>query len=230
MSRKKNRAFNGCSFNIRRINGCFNAHCSHHKTYNDPCTDSCQKSCSNHCKDHCSVHCCIGPRGPQGPTGDTGPQGPIGLTGPQGPQGETGPAGPNVLSLYLATDQSVSDGGWIGLGTSSPEPLFTTSTVVIPQDAIITGLILNIRDNTIPDSTVTATIFTSPCGFEDPTSTGVSVTITGPSNEETPKCVGIATGNASVEQGHLLSVQLTTSAGVGALSRGAAVTIILTLP
>jgi hypothetical protein len=130
----------------------------------------------------------------------------------------------------LATDQSVSDGGWVGLGTSSSEPLFTSSTVTIPVDAVITGLILNIRDNTIPDSTVTATVFISPCGFTDPVDTGLSVTITGPSDEENPNCVGIATGNVAVSQGDLLSVQLTTGAGVGALNNGVAVTVFLEIP
>ncbi|WP_284150806.1 phage head spike fiber domain-containing protein [Brevundimonas albigilva] len=36
----------------------------------------------------------IGPKGDQGPQGETGPQGPQGETGPQGVQGETGPQGP----------------------------------------------------------------------------------------------------------------------------------------
>lgn len=42
----------------------------------------------------------VGPRGPEGPKGDTGPRGPQGVkgdtgeTGPKGPQGDTGPQGP----------------------------------------------------------------------------------------------------------------------------------------
>jgi len=131
----------------------------------------------------------------------------------------------------LATDQSVSDGGWIGLGTSSSQSQFTRSTVVLPFNATIVGLVLNIRDKTLLDgATVTATIFTSPCGFADPVSTGISATVLGPSNDEDPNCTATGTGSVAVTRGTLVSVQLTTSQGVGALPNGAAVTILLTIP
>jgi hypothetical protein len=114
----------------------------------------------------------------------------------------------------------------VGLGTSSPQPLFVTSTVVIPADLILTGLALNIRDNTIPEGgSVTATVFTSPCGFTAPTATGLSVTIVGPNTAEDPNCFVIGGGSVLVTQGSLLSVQITTSQSVGALSRGVAATI-----
>ena len=132
--------------------------------------------------------------------------------------------------MYLATDQSVGDGGWVGLGTSSSGPLFVTSTITLPVDVTIVGLVLNIRDNTIPaDSSVTATIFTSPCGFTAPTTTGVTATVLGPNTAETPNCLATGAGSVPVTQGSLLSVQVTTGAGVGALSRGVAVTVFLTI-
>jgi hypothetical protein len=129
----------------------------------------------------------------------------------------------------LATDQSIESGGWIGLGTSSAASLFLTSTVVIPVDSTIIGLVLNTRDKALSDGdTVTATIYTSPCGFEDPVSTGISATVTGSST--TPVCCGTGFGSVPVDQCTLVSVQLTTSLGVGALSRGAAATIFLSIP
>ena len=179
----------------------------------------------------------IGPTGPTGPTGLTGPTGPTGVTGPTGPTGltgvtgPTGPTGPGATTIYLATDQSISDGGWIGLGTSSPDTQFARSTVVIPVNTTIIGLVLSIRDKELEEGdTVTATIYTSDCAFNDPTSTGISATITGPNSSEEPNCCATAFGIVSVDQCTLLSVQLTTSAGVGALSNGAAATIFLTIP
>ena len=116
------------------------------------------------------------------------------------------------------------------MGTSSSPALFTISTVTLPVDVTIVGLVLNIRDNTIPaDESVTAEIFTSPCGFTAPVSTGITATITGPSNAETPNCFATGTGSVGVTQGSLLSVQLTTSQGIGVLSRGVAITVFTTI-
>lgn len=146
-----------------------------------------------------------------------------------GPTGDTGAAGANNTAIFLATDQNVSDGGWVGIGTSSSAAQFADSTVVIPVNATITGMVLNIRDNTVAaGDTVTATIFTSPCGFEDPTSTGITVTITGPSDSTTPNCVAIVAGSFAVTQGVLLSVEITTTQG--ALANGVAVTVFLDIP
>lgn len=214
-----------------------------------------------HCDGHNDFECCrpclspypypcpvTGPTGPTGATGPTGltgapgapgisiigPTGATGATGPTGPTGSTGATGligPGSTTIYLATDQFVSDGGWVGLGTSSSPSLFALSTVTLPVDVTVVGLILNIRDNTIPAETnVTAEIFTSPCGFTDPVSTGITATITGPSNVETPNCFAIGTGSVEVTQGSLLSVRLTIGQGIGALSRGVAVTVFTTIP
>lgn len=144
--------------------------------------------------------------------------------------GGWGETEPGSTTIYLATDQFVSDGGWVGLGTSSAPSLFTLSTVTIPVNVNIVGLILNIRDNTIPaGTTVTAEIFTSPCGFTEPVSTGITASITGSSNAETPNCFAAGTGNIEVTQGSLLSVCLTTSQGIGVLNRGVAVTVFTTI-
>lgn len=172
-----------------------------------------------------------GATGVTGPIGPTGATGATGVTGITGPTGATGPIGPGSTTIYLATDQFVSDGGWVGLGTSSSPSLFTTSTVTLPADVTIVGLILNIRDNTIPaGANVTAEIFTSPCGFTAPVGTGITATITGPSNAETPNCLATGTGSVGVTQGSLLSVRLTTSQGIGVLNRGVAITVFATIP
>lgn len=192
-----------------------NNNCFHNK-YDNCCNHlNCEQTC-------CPIKCCIpGPIGPTGPTGATG------VTGPTGPTGVTGPG---ATTIYLATDQSISDNGWIGLGTASSVSQFTRSTVTLPVDSTIVGLVLNIRDNTISEGeTVTAEVFTSPCGFEDPEATGISATVDGPNDSETPNCIATGAGSFAVSQGSLVSVKLTTSSGVGALSAGAAVTIFLTI-
>jgi len=176
-----------------------------------------------------------------GPTGATGPDGKSAYeiaveNGYEGTEEEwleglIGPTGPGGTTIYLATAQTIHDKVWVGLGTSSPDSEFTISAITLPTDATIVGLVLNIRDNIIPDDeTVTATIFTSPCGFEDPTTTGIFAKITGPSDSENPNCLATGSGSVAVEQGSLLSVQITTSQEVSALSRGVAVTIFLTTP
>lgn len=139
--------------------------------------------------------------------------------------------GAGSTTIYLASDQLVTDGGWVGLGTSSSPALFTISTVTLPVDVTIVGLVLNIRDNTIPaNESVTAEIFTSPCGFTAPVGTGITATITGPSNAETPNCLATETGSVRVTQGSLLSARLTLSPGLGPLFRGVAVTVFATIP
>jgi hypothetical protein len=95
----------------------------------------------------------------------------------------------------------------------------------MPVNATIVGLVLNTRDNPLPDGdTVIATIYTSPCGLAAPVSTNISAMVTG------PNCFATGEGSFPVLQGSLLSVQIITSSGVGALSRGVAVTIFLTIP
>lgn len=182
------------------------------------------------CRRRCCCCCCRGPRGATGPQGATGPTEPTGATGATGATVPTGATGPGSTTIYLATDQSISDGGWIGLGTSSSQSQFSRSTVTLPTNATIVGLVLNIRDNTLNEGdSVTATVFTSLCGFADPVSTEISATVEGPSDAGEPNCQATASGNFPVLQGALVSVQLTTSSGVGALSQGAAATIFFTL-
>ena len=77
---------------------------------------------------------------------------------------------------------------------------------------------------------VTAEIFTSPCGHEAPTSTGISVTVDGPRGDQPVNCLATGAGSVYVAQGTLLSVQITTSDGVGALNSGVAITVITELP
>jgi len=119
----------------------------------------------------------------------------------------------------------VTNGGWLGAGTLTSS--FATSSVAVPLGAVLTRLVLNIRDNVLPEGAfVTATVFASACGFAQPVNTGLSVTLTGPSNEAFPNCMGIATGTAVIPQGALLAVQLTISPEILELRRGIAVTLL----
>ena len=183
--------------------------------------------------------CCrVGPTGPTGPsgaTGATGPSGAAGATGPSGATGATGPSGaagatgPTLLSVYLASDQSISNNGWLGLGTSSSQSQFSRSTVVIPRNSTIREVILNTRNNSLTSAeTVTATVFVSPCGASNPVNTGISATVAGANSQS--NCSAVGTGNYSVAQNSLMSVRITTGPNNFALSGGAAVTVILTVP
>lgn len=95
-------------------------------------------------------------------------------------------------------------------------------------------MVLNIRDNTLTsEDTVTATVYTSPCGFTAPTSTGIIATRNGPSNSEDPHCVATAFGSVPVSAGSLLSVRIDmpeVTLLAGALSNGVAVTVLMTTP
>jgi len=171
-----------------------------------------------------------GETGPTGETGATGATGPTGAAGPTGEAGATGPIGPAAPvsnMLFLATFQPIIDGDWVGLGSSSAETQFLRSTVVIPMTSLIAGLVLNIRDNELKeDEAVTATVFTSSCGFSAPVSTGISVTVTGPNP---PNCSATALGFAQISPGNLLSVKITATAGVEVLNSGVSVTVLLTI-
>jgi hypothetical protein len=135
----------------------------------------------------------------------------------------------------LATGQPVNNGAWVGLGNNATsDTSFVKNTVTIPVNSTITGVVLNIRDEVLSDDTdtVTATVFTSPCGFRDATSTGISATVRGPSNSDDPNCVATGFGSVPVTQGTLVSVQISTSSSLreGALEHGVAVTIFVTIP
>ena len=173
-----------------------------------------------------------GATGPSGAVGATGPSGATGATGPSGAVGATGPSGAKgtcLSPIYLATDQSIGNGGWVGLGTSSSQSQFSRSTVVIPRNSTIREIILNTRDNSLTSGqSVTATVYVSPCGGTTPVNTGISATVTGATSDT--KCSATGTGSFAVSQNSLLSVQITTDPNNAALSRGVAVTVLLTTP
>ena len=185
---------------------------------------------------HCFCHPCKcicppgpqGPPGPMGPQGPAGPQGPIGPPGPAGetgPQGPPGPPGPGVTTVYLATDQEISNNHFLGLGTSGAD--FTRSNIVVPADGIITGLTLSIRNEALDEGdTISAQIIRSTDCGETQIETGVIATIEGPNP---PNCCITVPANYPVNACDLLSVQITRADGAGALQEGAAATIIMEL-
>jgi hypothetical protein len=183
----------------------------HESHYHCDCSNSCE--CSDCCK------CCKCPQGPRGPEG---PQGPRGIPGPQGPRG---PQGPGASTIYLASDEALPNNHFFGLGTDDPDP--TRTNVVIAQRSTITGFVFSIRDEPLTAAqSITGTIFRSTdCGVTF-TSTGISVTITGPNPGN---CCGSTTANVMVNQCDLLTVQVTRNAGDAALEEGAAATILLSI-
>ncbi|MES9697623.1 hypothetical protein ABWK42_10055, partial [Bacillus sp. JJ927] len=137
-------------------------------------------------------------------------------TGATGATGATG-----EKTIYLATDQSIADGQFFGLGTSQGGINgFARNTVVIPTPATITNLVFNIRDDNVmgPSGVKTAEIWVSgPCAT-GATGTGIIVTLTG------ADCCGTATGSFPVNQCDLLSVRVTVENG--ALENGATAAIL----
>ena len=141
--------------------------------------------------------------------------------------------GGQVHELYLASENAQPPNGqFIGLGTTSVQ--FSRSSVVIPQNATIVGMVFNIRNNTLGagESATAEIVLSRSCGFDDSLiDTGVMATVTGPSNSTTRNCCASTTSNFPVNTCNLLSVRITTSGmGVGALNEGVAVTILYTVP
>ncbi|MCG3087208.1 hypothetical protein [Sporosarcina cyprini] len=126
--------------------------------------------------------------------------------------------------IYLAASTVAAATEYVGVGSSSNN--FARNTVVIPQNAIITGMVFNIRDNTLTagQSATADIVLSKTCGFGTIIDTGITATVTGPNNATTPNCCATTTANYPVNGCDLLSVRVTTAGG-GALQEGVAVTI-----
>jgi len=149
----------------------------------------------------------------------------MGMNGMMPPNGN---GGAREFAIYLASDEALPDDNYIGLGTDGVD--FIRNTVVIPANAIITGLVFNIRDNTLAagDVATAEIVISRSCGFGDPISTGIIASVTGPNSAATPNCCGSTTANFPVNQCDLLSVRVST--GDGAFDSGAAATVLYTIP
>lgn len=168
-----------------------------------------------------------GPAG--GPTGATGATGPIGLTGetgatgatgPIGLTGATGPSGTSVNFVFLQTPGSITNNDWVGMGGTNVGLL--NSSVVIPQNAVLSGIALNIKTNTLTtDQSVTATVFRKTCTGEI-VSTGLSATVTGPNPSN---CSILQSGSADLSALDLIGVRINTIPTTLELAEGVAVTL-----
>lgn len=169
-----------------------------------------------------------GPTGPQGATGPTGPQGAIGPTGPQGATGPTGATGPGGNTFYLATDQSIANNQYLGLGNASSD--FTRNTIVVAQNSKIVGFSFSIRTELLSDEdTVSAEIIRSTTCGDVLIDTGIIATITGPSSEGARNCCIFVPADYDVLGCDLLSVRITRTGNEGALEAGAAATILMNM-
>ncbi|MET4558963.1 hypothetical protein ABIA69_000106 [Lysinibacillus parviboronicapiens] len=128
------------------------------------------------------------------------------------------------MEVFLSTDQSVGNNDFLGTGNSSAS--FVRSSIVIPENAIIKSLTLNIRDHLLSaGQTASAQIYISTnCGFTAPVATGIIATITGPNSSASPNCCAKTTSNFPVNSCTLLSLQVTTTGG--AFSNGVSATIL----
>ncbi len=158
-----------------------------------------------------------GPIGLTGETGATGATGPIGLTGATG---ATGPSGTSVNSVFLQTPGSITNNDWVGMGGTNVGLL--NSSVVIPQNAVLSGIALNIKTNTLTtDQSVTATVFRKTCTGEI-VSTGLSATVTGPNPSN---CSILQSGSADLSALDLIGVRINTIPTTLELAEGVAVTL-----
>ena len=161
-----------------------------------------------------------GPIGLTGETGATGATGPIGLTGATGATGATGPSGTSVNSVFLQTPGSITNNDWVGMGGTNVGLL--NSSVVIPQNAVLSGIALNIKTNTLTtDQSVTATVFRKTCTGEI-VSTGLSATVTGPNPSN---CSILQSGSADLSALDLIGVRINTIPTTLELAEGVAVTL-----
>ena len=114
-------------------------------------------------------------------------------------------------AFFIATDQSVSSGDYLGIGTISSS--FARSSLVIPFDCELTSIVFSIRDESFNTGFV-ATVWRQ-SGTDSPVATALSAEIA----DATVAISAIGTGSVSVLQGDLLSVRLSWAAG-GALPQG----------
>ncbi len=170
-----------------------------------------------------------GPPGPTGATGEPGPPGPTGATGepgPPGPTGATGEPGPSVIAITLANPriQGSPNGRFVGVGSKGP---FIENNVVVPQNALITGFVLSIRDEAVTgDEEIKGTIWvdSSGCGTE-PQPLDISVTFK--ADDDPFECCKHAVFEpVPLSQCDLLSVEIL---GKDALESGVTATILLEL-
>jgi hypothetical protein len=110
--------------------------------------------------------------------------------------------------VFGATDASVGNGNFVGLGTSSSN--FFRCTTVVPMNATISNVTFSVRD-LVAASPVTITLYTAPSGSVGALSTGLTCTVPTLGSSCT------AAGLYSVSAGDLISGLVNTS---GAISNG----------
>ena len=137
-----------------------------------------------------------------------------------GATGATGATGPSVNAVFLQTPEAVSNGSWIGMGGTNSD--FGDSAVVIPQNAVLTRIALNIGTNSLTaGQSVTATVFRKGC-TESAVSTGLSAVITGPNPNN---CSILQSGSAALTALDRVAVRFSTVPSNLRLPDGVSVTL-----
>lgn len=163
-----------------------------------------------------------GPQGPPGPPGGLGPTGPCctGATGPQGVPGPTGPGpgGADQVAFRFATDQSIGNNDFLGLGSSSS--MFIRNNVVAALASTAWKIVLTVREP-VPNTNIRAIMWRRQQGGV-PVATALQTDVI--VNGMVDQC---ATGEDLVplDECDEISVQITWATG-GALANGCAVSII----
>ena len=128
--------------------------------------------------------------------------------------GLAGWATPAAACFSFATDQSVINNDYLGIGSNSS--VFIRNPLVLPVNCILTGMVVSLRGAFV-GSPVTATVFKQSGALgSSPVATVLSVTI--------PPFIGFATGTAAIaiSTGDLISIKISSNQS---LVDGVAVTV-----
>lgn len=119
---------------------------------------------------------------------------------------------PTPAAFLFATDQSIGNGNYLGLGTSSAT--FIRNTIVAPYNCQLSSITFSIRTNTAGTG-ISATVWVN--NIATPLQAIIANGIT--------TLFATGTGSVFVLQGDLISIRINTGSG-GALTNGAAVSVI----
>ncbi len=156
-----------------------------------------------------------GPTGVQGATGTQGSTGANGLQGPTGAgvQGPTGPIGAtgNLVTLIFATDQSISNGDFVSVGTSSSSSIRNS---ILSHAGTAIKISFTVREN-VNNTNIVATLWRAPQGGVV-AATALTATL---ANTTVTNYCATGVGNVVINECDQLSVRVTWATG-GALSNG----------
>lgn len=120
-------------------------------------------------------------------------------------------------AFFFATDQSIGNFSFLGLGTNSS--VFIRSSLIVPVNCTLTSIIISVRQM-VPNTMISATVWKQSAGSVAPAATPLTVTIT----DGFATIFATSLGDIPVFRGDLISIQLHWNSG-GSLINGATVAV-----